>query len=60
MNNKISQFFLNLVGDYYKPYPGLIRPSRRLSGMDMYFESDYMARYREELGRRTELDRMDI
>jgi hypothetical protein len=61
MNKKnINQFFLSLVGDYYKPYPGLFRPSNQPMGIDLYSDYGYVSYYKEEVGRQTELERMNL
>jgi hypothetical protein len=58
--SKINDLFGGLVSDYYHSYPGFFKKQTHKTGMDMFFNYQYVSRLQESVDRRFDLDNINL
>ncbi len=58
--SKISDFLGGLVTDDYHSYPGLFKKQKHSTGLDMFFDYQYVARLQESVDRKYDLDNINL
>jgi len=58
--SKINDFFGGLVNDYSRTYPGFFKKQTHKTGLDMFFNYQYVSRLEESIDKKYDLDNINL